>query len=226
MRKLYELTNPQKSIWLTEQAHTNTNFANICGTLIIKEKVDFTLLSKAINIFIEKNDSLRTKLMLQDGIPKQYVEKYTPIDIEIREASNSEEVKKIQEKIVSKNFKLLENYLFKFTIVKLSDGTGGFNANLHHVISDAWSMSILINQIMDNYTKLLTNEEIDTENNNSYFEYIELEKEYKESDKYAKNKEFWEESFDVLPELAKMMPHQTKKDSLDAKRKPFILDKK
>ena len=32
MENLYELTNPQKSIWLTEQYYKGTSVNNICGT--------------------------------------------------------------------------------------------------------------------------------------------------------------------------------------------------
>lgn len=36
-RILYDLTNPQKSIWNTEQFFKNTSVNNIGGTIIIKE---------------------------------------------------------------------------------------------------------------------------------------------------------------------------------------------
>ena len=56
MENLYELTNPQKSIWLTEQYYKGTQINNISGTLFIEEPVNFNLLKLAVNKFIEKND--------------------------------------------------------------------------------------------------------------------------------------------------------------------------
>ena len=38
-KKIYELTEPQKSIWVTEQFYKGSTINNICGTAIIKEKV-------------------------------------------------------------------------------------------------------------------------------------------------------------------------------------------
>ena len=44
---MYELTNPQKSIWLTEQYFQNTTINNICVSSIIDENLDFNLLKKS-----------------------------------------------------------------------------------------------------------------------------------------------------------------------------------
>ena len=39
--KMYELTAPQKSIWLTEQYYKDTSINNICGSLLIKQDVNW-----------------------------------------------------------------------------------------------------------------------------------------------------------------------------------------
>lgn len=40
-REFYELTNPQKSIYYTEQKYRGTTITNISGTVHIKTKIDF-----------------------------------------------------------------------------------------------------------------------------------------------------------------------------------------
>ena len=78
----YELTNPQKSILLTEQFNENTCVSNICGTLSIPEKIDEDALEKAINLFIKNNDSVRI-FLTQDGPDiKQCIKDYSFIEIE------------------------------------------------------------------------------------------------------------------------------------------------
>ena len=56
-KEMFELTNPQKSIWVMEQFYKGTNINNICATLTINTDVDFEKLNKAINIFIKNNKS-------------------------------------------------------------------------------------------------------------------------------------------------------------------------
>ena len=59
-KEIYELTNPQKSIWMTEQFYDNTNINNIVGYLKIDINADFKALEKAVNYLIMKNDSFKT----------------------------------------------------------------------------------------------------------------------------------------------------------------------
>ena len=64
--KMYELTAPQKSIWLTEQYYKDTSINNICGSLLIKQDVNLNLLNQAINIFLKNNDSFKL-MFVQNG---------------------------------------------------------------------------------------------------------------------------------------------------------------
>ena len=78
----YELTNPQKSILLTEQFNENTCISNICGTLSITEKINVDALEKAINLFIQHNDSVRINLFEDGSEIKQFIKNYSFVDIE------------------------------------------------------------------------------------------------------------------------------------------------
>ena len=51
--KFFDLSNPQKSIWDTEQYFKGTTVNNIGGTVIIKKKVDIERLNKAINLCLK-----------------------------------------------------------------------------------------------------------------------------------------------------------------------------
>ena len=59
--KTYDLTNPQKSIWTTEQFYEGSVVNNLCGTVSINEVVNFDILKKTIFRFVEDNDAFRTK---------------------------------------------------------------------------------------------------------------------------------------------------------------------
>ena len=61
------LTNSQKSIWVTEQYYKGSSINNICGTAIIEEKVDFEKLRKSVEIVCQKHDNFRLQLNIEDG---------------------------------------------------------------------------------------------------------------------------------------------------------------
>lgn len=124
MNQLYDLTNPQKSIWLTEQFYYGTTINNICGTVFIKEKVDFKKLEKAINVFVQKNDSMRIKIVLENGEIKQFLSDYETFDITKIDISSLEDVETIENENVSTPFNVVDNVLFKLTLFCLPDGSG------------------------------------------------------------------------------------------------------
>ncbi len=219
----YDLTNPQKSILLTEQFHKNTCVSNIAGTLEIQEKMNITAMKKSINLFIKNNDSIRTHL-ISDGVKtKQMILDYSFVDIEVVELDEQHTLPQLEETVITKPFSLLESDLYHFVIFKNLDGTGGFIANLHHIISDAWTMSLLIDQTMSYYTSLLKNDNQPIpEKKYSYLDFIQSEKDYLASPKFEKSKAFWESQ---LEDLTFSYLKDSQSNSYDAIRKGFTISK-
>ena len=81
-KEFYDLTNPQKSIWLTEQFYQGSCVNNLCGTVAIDQVVDFDMLKKSIYQFVKDNDSFRLKLSYDEkGEIKQEITDFEPFDI-------------------------------------------------------------------------------------------------------------------------------------------------
>ena len=121
---LYSLTNPQKSIWFTEEFYKGTPIENITGSVIIPEKVNFSLLEQAINIFVEKNDSFRLKFIIEGQEVKQFVDSYSKFPIEIIDVSSNEDLQKVEQETASTVYVIFEDAMsmldFTFVIIASS----------------------------------------------------------------------------------------------------------
>lgn len=222
MENLYELTNPQKSIWLTEQYYKGTQINNIAGTLFIEEPVNFDLLKLAVNKFLEYNDGMRIKLKYDNtNLIKQYVADYTPANFIVAELNNANELKDFEQKVANEPFEIINNNLFEFNFFKFPNTTGGFVAKFHHLICDAWTMSITTNGIISIYNNLLHNKNLEI-NSYSYVNYIDSEKDYLTSSKFEKSKEFWDNEFNSIGTSYISSGNTT---SCRAKRETYTLDK-
>ena len=131
----FELTNPQKSIWYTEKFFENTSINNICGVVKINETVDFAILEKALNIFVQNSDSFRIQVTLENNLPVQYVEQFKFFDIPLDLIDTDEDLKVIEKNLSQKVFQLFDAPLFQFRLFKYKNGCGGFVALMHHLIS-------------------------------------------------------------------------------------------
>lgn len=199
-KKFYNLTMPQNSILLTEKYYSNTNINNICGTAIIKEKIDFTILEKAINFFLESNDSFRLKFVKQDNTIKQYVEEYCYKNIKLVKLQSLDDLSTLENTLVNNIYNLEETY-YEINMFSFPDSTGGFLCNIHHIASDSWTLGLICKKIMHAYNNLINNIENDININQSYIKYIETESEYFNSSKFNKDKTFWENKFETLPNV-------------------------
>ena len=148
-KDLFELTNPQKSIWYTENYFENTNINNICTSGIIYENINVEALKKAINYLVQHNDSFRIKLSLINDVPKQYISDFIPFEIETIYVKNIEEFNNIEQEMVNEKFNILDSLLFRFKIAVFPDKSAGVILNIHHLIADSWSLGVTIQKIID-----------------------------------------------------------------------------
>lgn len=194
-KKYYNLTIPQKSIWMIEKFNPNSNINCMGGALRIFEKVDFELLIKAYNIFLEKNDGLRLRIIENNHNPMQYIADYEYEKIDIIDITKDEFNTHIKN-YVPTPFDIIDSKLYSFVIYRFEDGEGAFVAYLHHIICDAWTTSLFSNGIMTIYHALRNNINVNNIDFPSYTVFIENEKKYLTSSKFANDKEYWEGKYD------------------------------
>ena len=225
----YELTNPQKSIWVTEEYYKGTAINNICGTATIHDKLDFDLLKQAMQIVIKSNAVLKLKFSISNGEVFQTLSDEYNSNVLHYSVKDVDELAKIRdEQIASKPFDLLSSFAYGFYTFELPDGTGGFIINMHHILADSWTLGLLSKQVVDIYSYLVQGKTYEIKTN-SYLDYISSEQEYKSSERYKKDKAYWLSQFETIPEIANIpssKSHSVSLDDCNGKRMQYKLDKK
>lgn len=228
-KDVYELTNAQKSIWLTEQYLKNTSIGNITGKILINEKINVEKLITSIQEFVRRNDSMRTRLLVENGVPKQYFNDFSNFPIETKKVNSQEEVDELAAKLATTPFSLIDSNLFQFTIFVFPNGNGGMLISIHHIIGDAWTSGLIVSGVMDIYECLIRTNQLNENTNFSYLNYINSEKDYLGSPKFDKDAEFWNQVFGNIP-LVPEIPSKkclASNQGIDyaSKRKEFLLPK-
>lgn len=225
--KFYDLTCPQKAILNMEQFYPNTSLNNISGIVTIRTKVDFSLLRKAIHMFVKNTNNIRYQFHIEQDVVKQYEKEYENFYIKHFEI-NSQNKEEIYSTISKKCFPLYDSPLYYFATFQNEDLTGGFFICVHHLIADAWAMSILINSVISIYSKLIQKESIvlDSNTNFSYIDFINQEKNYLKSPKFKQDENFWNNLFEdnIFEDL--QTSYNLPKTNYEASRSKFNLSKK
>ena len=112
---MYELTNPQKSIWYIEQFYKGTSVNSICGTAIFDEIVDFDKLKSSIKHVAQNNKNFSLNFVVENNVPKQF---FTDIDFEIEtvELKDKDDLDSLRDKILSTPIDVQSKRLFNFYI--------------------------------------------------------------------------------------------------------------
>ena len=220
--ELYNLTNPQLSLWNIEQFYPGTSINNICGIVQINEKVNFINLEKAINLVVKNNDGMRIRLDNSGNTIAQYIATYSSFNIDLLtiDAGSLIETGKT---LVKESFSILDGPLYNFKMFQSKDGTNGVIILLYHLIADAWTINFIASQILSYYKQLQSPSQPELANY-SYIDYIATEQSYLNSDKFIKDKFYWEEYFNYLPEITSLKSEEN--FSIDSNRKEFVISGK
>ena len=183
----YKLTNPQKNIYQVEQQLSNSAINHIASYLKFGEVLNASVLSDTLNKLIEINDSFRLVFEHENGNLIQYFKPYSHVEIPITTLEN-EDISTFIESF--KKYQISLENTFAFFIVITPTCSYVF-FKVHHIISDAWGMTQVAEQIKEIYNKLLNNEDLSGYTKPSYMNLINREQEYLKSPNYDKDSEFW-----------------------------------
>ena len=224
-KDVYDLTNPQRSIWMTEQFYNDTNINNIVGCIKINKNADFQALEKAFNCFVMRNEAFKTKIVLEGSVPKQFFDDFVYENIEIVDIKDDLQLLEFEASFPKKTVDVLNNnnFLFLTKLLRLPDGSGVLVLTVHHLISDAWTMSLYLEEIYETYYQLVEGKEVSLDPKPSYRDFIKAQNDYMKSAKFEKDREFWQKEFEVLPNVISFKNNT--KVSIQANRKIYTFDK-
>lgn len=154
----YPLSSAQYRLWILNKIQGFSPAYNMPSQLELTESYDVSLLEKAIGKVIERHEILRTIFKennegeaCQIIIPKEDVN----FKIAYKDYSDVENSKDAAQDYIDKDafipFNLEKGPLLRVTLVKLSENKSILYYNMHHIISDGWSIDILMKDLLTFY---------------------------------------------------------------------------
>ncbi len=151
----YMLSHAQKRLWILNQFDKDSIAYNIPSSFIYKGKLDFESFNHAFSVVIGRHESLRTVFITVDGEPRQKILENPDFGIEIINLTGNtdaeEESQFLAEKDLMTPFNLERGPLVRFSIIQIEEEKSLFLFNMHHIISDGWSVNIFISEFLDCY---------------------------------------------------------------------------
>ncbi|CAA9196283.1 non-ribosomal peptide synthetase [Flavobacterium collinsii] len=159
----YEVSSSQLRMLSSILIDTGTKGYNysVPNAVRLQQKINVCNFKQAVYNTIDRHESLRTVFRIdEEGRIRQYVLEKEAIDFQIdfldfRTLENKEEqVKTITKNDKEKPFNIEHGPLLRINLFQLGDSEFILYCNIHHVISDSWSLDVLFKDIFAFYSAL------------------------------------------------------------------------
>lgn len=160
----YDLSDAQKRLWILSQTDEASTAYNMPTYKHVDRVDDIESFEKALKAVVERHEILRTvfKKDANDTI-KQWVLPASAINctIDQKDFSNEQTPEAAafaySGKDAFKPFDLENGPLFRVSLLKVADNHTILYYNMHHIISDGWSMDVLAKDLMAYYQAFKAN---------------------------------------------------------------------
>src|SRR5215212_7985764 len=160
--KRVPLSFAQERLWFLTQLEPENPSYNLPFALRLTGDLDLAALEKSIGAIIARHETLRTKFVAVDGEPFQFVSIKATAAFEVLDLSTFPEdkaeleLKRLMTTVAERPFDLARDYSIRASLLKLADDDHLLLVTMHHIISDAWSVSIFTHELSGFYYALTT----------------------------------------------------------------------
>lgn len=195
----YALSFGQQRLWTLSQFESGASTYNMPYDIELEGNYDITYFKQAIQDVIKRHEILRTVFKTNEiGEVRQYIIPnedfvFNVAYIDYRNASDKEqEVKDYIANDAFKPFDLEEGPLLRASLLQTDDNRYVFYYNLHHIISDGWSMNILSQDVLHYYEGYVNKTTVELEPLKiQYKDFANWQLEQLNSESITISKEYW-----------------------------------
>ncbi|MES2734399.1 MAG: condensation domain-containing protein [Bacteroidota bacterium] len=151
-QEYYGVSHAQKRLWILNQYEENQTAYNISGAYhfhgLIREVFERTL-----EATVNRHECLRTTFITVEGEPKQKIHEAASLGIRVEyinlagDAQAEEKAHRMAADEQYRPFDLATGPLVRMKLLQLTEESFIFIFTMHHIISDGWSMRLLMEEV-------------------------------------------------------------------------------
>jgi amino acid adenylation domain-containing protein len=154
----YAVSTAQRRLWILSQFEEGSLSYHMPGVYLFEGEVDVAALEHALQKLVERHEILRT-VFGEDagGEIRQYIKPVSVSEFRLTGEDLSSlpdpesEVKRRVEKEYTMAFDLATGPLMRASLYRLHAGRWVFVYTMHHIVSDGWSMGVIMRELLASY---------------------------------------------------------------------------
>ncbi len=147
------LSFAQQRLWFIDQLVPNKPLYHVPGALRMRGTLDTAALRRGINEIVSRHEVLRTTFAAIEGRAVQLIAPALELPLpilsleEVAEDEREAEVKRLTDEEARKPFDLSSGPLLRTTLLRLGAQEHVLLFTMHHIISDGWSIGIMMGEM-------------------------------------------------------------------------------
>lgn len=159
--RTFPLSVAQEGFWSLEQAIPGNWFSNVFSAFRLSGPLDTAALQRTFDEIVRRHEALRTTFAMTEGHPAQIISSVLPLQVALENVSALPETEReaaclrhiFQE--AHKPFDLTNGPLLRVVLLRVSDVQHLLLITMHHIISDIWSLHVLVDEVAQLYEALV-----------------------------------------------------------------------
>ncbi|MFD2586093.1 amino acid adenylation domain-containing protein [Croceitalea marina] len=196
----YPLSPAQLSFWLKIQNQMDKEAHNIALSFRLKGVIQIKALKEALMKVVERHEILRTVFVLIDGEPHQQILNRDDLDYDIEVVQTLLPQNRWSEAIqLDTSFQIDTWPLFNFKLTEVSAEVKLVQVEIHHLISDGWSIELFIKELIGYYYAIINDEVLENfPPKIQYKDYSAWINGIKDSQIYKNSEDYWKKNLSNL----------------------------
>jgi amino acid adenylation domain-containing protein len=202
------LSFAQQRLWFLYQLNPDSPAYNISEALHLQGKLSIKVLIQTFEAISQRHEILCTKFQIVAGESVQVVNSTVNFQLPVVDLANlsktlqEQQVSKLAEIEALQSFDLEKDCLLRVTLIRLNDLEHIVLFTMHHIISDGWSMGILVREIATLYESFIEKKlsplpELPIQ----YADYAVWQRDYLQGEVLDKQLSYWKKQLADAPPL-------------------------
>jgi len=205
------LSFAQQRLWFLNQFEESATY-NMPAALQLSGQLDLTALQQSLSWLQERHASLRTYFPIHDGqalVQIQTIDQIETLPIHDLRLLSDEEQKDEVQSLANQNaltkFDLAQGPLFRAALLQLNEEQSVLLLNMHHIISDGWSIGVFIRDWQQAYSAFAIGEKPSLAPLTlQYSDYAAWQRNWLTGEVLQQQVDYWREQLTGCPELLEL----------------------
>ena len=199
------LTYVQEQLWFLDQLEGESATYNMAGAVRLTGHLDESALAQSLHAVVARHESLRTTFKRVDGRPMQIIGEsqvqLMRVDLTDTDADSGQaEVERLIAAEARHPFDLTAGPLVRAGLIRLAEDAHILLVNIHHIISDGWSIGVLIDELAAHYTAFVNGEAPQLPALSiQYADFAHWQRQWLAGDVMARQLAYWENQLAGIP---------------------------